>query len=440
MKIKMWMAVLLAALCLCAGAAAETAYNQLQVDTKPQAFAYHFASEAETFLLLEYKNDWESGKITLYAEDGVFAGEVALPCTFEDAELTVSISELDGTRLARVKTVCVETPLPEAPQANLPETERAASKPKDLVITPEDGGFSYSFTLSGHDRAYIHYASSQQSGWALIYPGDDYFYEGKIDLEHTYMESYVSVEICNHRQRALKEIELRTAVVAPEAPAAQAGRLSGVKVCIDPGHQSNHVIVTEPLGPGLRGEKKSVIGMAQGTFTRRMESITVLEIGFLLRDVLLAQGAEVMMIRESQDTKIANMTRAEMANEWGADICLRLHCNNRSEDSVRGIRIYAPKDSDYAAALADQDTYRLWSELLLNAMMEATGAPKGGAELTNTYTGNNWMKMPNFLVEMGYMSNRVDDLLMAAPVYQRWLCEGMADGIYAVCQARGLVK
>ena len=48
--------------------------------------------------------------------------------------------------------------------------------------------------------------------------------------------------------------------------------------------------------------------------------------------------------------------------------------------------------------------------------------------------------MPNFLVEMGYMSKRVDDLLLASPVYQQWLCEGMADGIYAICQARGLVE
>ena len=363
---KKWVALigLIALLCLCNIAIAQTPLNKLTVETKPQAFTYHFASEKETFLLLEYKNDYESGKLTLYAEDGVFAGEVALPCTYEAAKITVSIYELDGTRLDRVNTTCVQTPLPEPPQAVLPETDRPAYKPKDLVITPEDGGFSYSFTLSGHDKAYLHYSSAPQSGWALIYPGDNYLYEGRIDLDHAYMESYVTVTVCNSRRNELQEVNLRTAVVVPEAPAIQPGRLSGVKVCIDPGHQSNHVTVTEPLGPGLHGEKKSVIGVAQGTFTRRMESVTVLEIGFQLRELLAAQGAEVMMIRESQDTRLANMTRAEMANEWGADICLRLHCNNRTEDTIRGIRIYAPLNSDYATALADQDTYLMWSELL----------------------------------------------------------------------------
>ena len=80
---KKWVTLILlmALLCLCTAAIAQTSYDKLTVETKPQAFTYHFASAKETFLLLEYKNDYESGKLTLYAEDGVFAGEVALPCT-----------------------------------------------------------------------------------------------------------------------------------------------------------------------------------------------------------------------------------------------------------------------------------------------------------------------------------------------------------------------
>ena len=111
--------------------------------------------------------------------------------------------------------------------------------------------------------------------------------------------------------------------------------------------------------------------MAQGTKTNRRESIVCLEIGMLLRDELLRQGANVVMTREDQTTFHTNIERCEIAEAGGAQIMLRLHCNNSSNRSKRGIQVYGPLNSDYAKAVADADTYREMGQKLLDAIAAA---------------------------------------------------------------------
>ena len=47
--------------------------------------------------------------------------------------------------------------------------------------------------------------------------------------------------------------------------------------------------------------------------------------------------------------------------------------------------------------------------------------------------------MPCFLVEMGFMSNPQEDLLLSTPAYQQLLAEGMAQGVYDIALYRGWV-
>ena len=76
-------------------------------------------------------------------------------------------------------------------------------------------------------------------------------------------------------------------------------------------------------------------------------------------------------------------------------------------------------------------------------MRTAVGYPQDGKtgkiSRTDSYIGNNWATMPCFLVEMGYMTNAREDVLLSAPVYQQWLAEGMAQGVYDIAVYRGLL-
>ena len=199
--------------------------------------------------------------------------------------------------------------------------------------------------------------------------------------------------------------------------------LSGLKIGIDPGHQKKGNKEKEAVTPGGSKKKAKVSSGTQGVLTRVPEYIVNLDVANLLKGQLEDQGAEVLMSRESHDVNIANIERAQMMNEWGADLVLRIHCNGSENKNTQGIGLYVRKtgaqnEESYAAA-----------EALLPAMLEATGAEESGIFANDTYTGLNWSEVPCILVEMGYMSNPEEDELLSDPEYQNLLVQGMIQGI-----------
>lgn len=199
--------------------------------------------------------------------------------------------------------------------------------------------------------------------------------------------------------------------------------LAGVKIGIDPGHQAKGNNEKEPVAPGSSEKKAKVASGTTGVKTKTPEYVRNLEISLQLRDALEALGCEVYMTRENHDVDISNVERAVMMNDLGVDLVLRIHCNGANDRSVHGTGLYITKTGDIA------EESLVAAEALLPAMIEATGAKNCGIFKRDTYTGMNWSEVPCILVEMGYMSNPDEDLLLADPDYQKKLVDGMVQGI-----------
>ena len=82
--------------------------------------------------------------------------------------------------------------------------------------------------------------------------------------------------------------------------------VGGRTVCIDPGHPSE-------TSAGCSGPS--------GTTENHINWVVALK----LKTVLQAAGATVVMTKQSENEKVTNRRRAEIANEAGADILIRLH-------------------------------------------------------------------------------------------------------------------
>lgn len=72
-----------------------------------------------------------------------------------------------------------------------------------------------------------------------------------------------------------------------------------------------------------------------------------------------------------------------------------------------------------------------FSKKMIRKYCAATGARYRGVMYTDTMTALTGAKSLLQIIEMGFMSNRAEDLKMASASYQKKMVKGIADGVDA---------
>jgi N-acetylmuramoyl-L-alanine amidase len=202
-------------------------------------------------------------------------------------------------------------------------------------------------------------------------------------------------------------------------------------VCIDAGHQRYGISEKEPNGPGSDVMKAKLTSGTRGVSTGIAEYQLNLDVSLLLEQELIARGYNVVMIRRDNDCPLSNAERAQVANDSGADIFVRIHANGSENSKVSGALCCAPTQKNpYLTDEVIDDSIRL-SRSIINSFCASTGANNQGLLSTDTMTGINWCEIPVTIVEMGYMSNAAEDEKMATEEYRQKMVQGIANGIDA---------
>ena len=185
--------------------------------------------------------------------------------------------------------------------------------------------------------------------------------------------------------------------------------LRGPVVVIDPGHDERANLATEPIGPGSATMKIKDGGGTHGVVTGTREPDLVLDVSLRLRALLRRAGVSVVMTRtQTAGASMGNIARARIANHAGADLFLRVHADGHPSRAVRGTHILVPAlrrgwtDDVYRAS-------RRAASLVQPELVRVLGFPDRGISEHTDFTGFNWADVPVILVELGFMTNPVED-------------------------------
>ncbi len=420
---------------LISAARADAAVRNAAFSDTDTGVAYAFECADYPYLRVKYSTADESGSVVLTGRDGAFEGELLLPFRQKAPQARLEILTPSGKTLFQ-DTVRLSSP--GAPKERRADAG-AATKVTDLRLTAGEKEMSLAFTAPGHHQVVVQVSSVMHKAAYVLEEQADGAFQDTLRLPYINARDMVTVTLKSLKGRELAKAQERVLFNTMDAgETAAEGPLKGVKVCIDPGHQALEVHAGKVAQ--YPGAAKRVSGgdstMAQGRATMRKESVCVLELSYRMCRMMRELGAEVVMTRWSEEVSVTNMERANYANDQNADYFLRIHLNNSSKGTNNAVYVYGPSNSPYAKAVMPIEQYRDTAQTILDALKAATGVEGGVVRMSDQFVGNNWAKMPAFLLECGFLSTPANDWILTTDDYQEKIARGVTDGLVNVVEGR----
>ncbi len=183
------------------------------------------------------------------------------------------------------------------------------------------------------------------------------------------------------------------------------------------------------LDPGHGGSDPGAVGRVLGVTDAQVG----LSEGLKLRDLLQAQGAKVIMTRES-DIYVGLYDRPAVSNRAEADLFVSIHANSSESTSPRGIRVYYYAPESNANLYAQSYVRKELATKVSNALAAATG--NDSKVMTANYAVLRQNDRPCILIETGFLSNAEEEALLGDDKYLQTQAQAVCDGIVAYLTQR----
>ncbi len=211
---------------------------------------------------------------------------------------------------------------------------------------------------------------------------------------------------------------------------AQAGTLSGVVVCVDPGHTS---------------ETSEGTASRDGKLTERHVNWVV---GKRLTTLLRAQGATVVVTKASESQIVTNRRRAEIANAAHAALFLRLHCDSGEQSGLatyypdrqgRRFGVTGPSPTIMAASHRAAEIFQPAVIAALHGALKDAGikgdSKTGVGGKQGALTGSIFAQVPALTVEMCVLTNAHDYTFIRTAAGQEAMAQALLAGVEAYARA-----
>ena len=166
-------------------------------------------------------------------------------------------------------------------------------------------------------------------------------------------------------------------------------------VAINPGHH----IQLDPGAVGPLGVREADVNMS---------------VALKVRNILAAAGHEVHLIHANELYEIT-----DLANASGADVFVSIHCNAAANPAAHGTETFYAAESENGRKLA----CAIQAEIIA-----ATGLTDRGIKHSPLYVTSR-TTMPAALVELAFVSNPHEEVLLASEEWQQKVAEAIARGV-----------
>lgn len=200
--------------------------------------------------------------------------------------------------------------------------------------------------------------------------------------------------------------------------------------------------------------------------TGEYEKNVVLNGSLALKDALEALGGYKVILTRSTDVYLEHDRRVQIAREQGADLFISMHADSIGKPEVRGASVYtlskrgaerardkvlknnwvmeetlSGRDPDVSGILVDLAQRDTKNQSAIFAGLLTDYLPQAGPILRNTHREANLYVLlapdvPAVLLEMGFMSNRIDEANLTDPAYIDKLAGVVAQSIDAYFKQR----
>lgn len=157
-----------------------------------------------------------------------------------------------------------------------------------------------------------------------------------------------------------------------------------------------------------------------GKFTGVKEKDLALTAVYALKDELEKNGYEVLLTR-TNDTRVELLQRTDLANEVNADLFVSIHYNAAENTSASGIEVLYYPDT---AGVKYEFAKTIFTELIKETGATARGVIKRPLLVVPRET-----KMPSALIEMGFVSNRDEEIKVQNQDYLNVQVKAIAQAI-----------
>lgn len=173
--------------------------------------------------------------------------------------------------------------------------------------------------------------------------------------------------------------------------------LSKLRVAVDAGHGGDNIGAT-------------------GVSSNIEEKNYTLKIAKELEKALKKEKAQVFMTRR-KDTSLSMIERTGMLRKWDPDFLISIHLNSSSKDTIRGV-------STYYRYIG----FRPLTQFILKRMKEL-GLKEYGNVGSFNFSLSGPTEYPNCLVEVAFLSNKLDEKKILNPVFHRQVAAKIVMGI-----------